>query len=115
VAGQVSHAAPGSGPKAPRRALREVLLSVRWPPEKITSRRQLPVAGQVEAGSRVVVQGQEILVGPDGRFVAEVSLERGQQTVAVATTDLLGRRKVARRQIEVDDRKPHLEVKEKPW
>jgi hypothetical protein len=114
-AGQVSHAGPGRGPREPKQALRQVLLSVKWPPAKVTSRRQLPVSGQVEPGSRVRIQGEDIPVDAEGRFVAEVPLARGQQTVAVATVDVLGRRKEARRRIEVDDRKPHLEIKEKPW
>ena len=51
-------------------ALLRVLLSVRWPQQRATSKDTVPVSGKVEAGSRVFIQGQPIPVEPGGSFRA---------------------------------------------
>jgi len=45
-------------------ALRRVLLAVRWPQERATSKDTVPVSGKVEAGSRVFIQGQPVPWSP---------------------------------------------------
>jgi uncharacterized protein YdeI (BOF family) len=90
-AGSVSRVV-GDTPEDASPALRRVLLSVRWPEEKATSKDTVPISGKVEAGSRVFIQGQQIPVEPGGSFRADVPLRDGKQTVAVVAIDPLGRR-----------------------
>lgn len=114
-AGQVGRVKPNAAPDPPSAALRRVLLSVDWPNQKLTNRRQLPVAGRVEIGSRVLVQGRPVEVGADGRFNAEVALEDGKQKVSVTVVDVLGRKRQSNTTIEVDEKAPTVTLKEKPW
>src|SRR5260221_4396967 len=49
---------PAASPSLPAAALRRVLLSVQWPNIQETNQPSVPIAGRVEPGSRVFVQGQ---------------------------------------------------------
>jgi hypothetical protein len=112
--GEVSHVTSGE-PDAPSPALRRVLLSVRWPIERATSKDTVPVSGTVEAGSRVFIQGQPIPVEPGGKFRAEVPLRDGKQKVAVLAIDPMGRRKQVDATIVRDQSVPEVKVKKRLW
>jgi hypothetical protein len=112
--GTVSRVA-GGAPEDASPALRRVLLSVRWPEERATSKDTVPVSGKVEAGSRVFIQGQPVLVEPGGSFRADVPLRDGKQTVAVVAIDPLGRRKQVDTTIVRDQSSPTVKVKKKLW
>ncbi len=112
--GTVSRVA-GVGPEDASPALRRVLLSVRWPQERATSKDTVPVSGKVEAGSRVFIQGQPIPVEPGGSFRADVPLRDGKQTVAVVAIDAMGRRKQVDTTIVRDQSTPTVRVKRKLW
>ena len=113
--GTVSRVAGGGVPEDASPALRRVLLSVRWPEERATSKDTVPVSGKVEAGSRVFIQGQPIPVEPGGSFRADVPLRDGKQTVAVVAIDPLGRRKQVDTTIVRDQSTPTVRVKKKLW
>jgi len=113
-AGTVSRVAGGE-PKDASPALRRVLLSVRWPEERATSKDTVPISGKVEAGSRVFIQGQPVAVEPGGSFRADVPLRDGKQTVAVVAIDPLGRRKQVDTTIVRDQSSPTVRVKKKLW
>jgi Glucodextranase, domain B len=112
--GEVSHVTKDE-PDAPSPALRRVLLSVRWPEERATSKDTVPVSGKVEAGSRVFIQGQPIPVEPGGSFRAEVPLRDGTQKVAVLAIDPMGRRKQVDTTIVRDQTVPQVKVKKRLW
>src|SRR5438067_6963603 len=113
-AGTVSRVAGGALEDASP-ALRRVLLSVRWPEERATSKDTVPVSGKVEAGSRVFIQGQPVPVEPGGSFRADVPLRDGKQTVALVAIDPLGRRKQVVTTIVRDQSSPTVRVKKKLW
>ncbi len=110
--GEVMRVADGL-PEQPVAALQKVLLTVEWPGEK-TNRTSVPVAGRVEAGSRVYVQGQPVEVAPTGEFRTDVRLHDGKQRIAVVTVDPLGRRE-ARESEVVRDRTPPQVRMTSPW
>jgi len=112
--GTVSRVA-GGAPEDASPALRRVLLAVRWPQERATSKDTLPVSGKVEAGSRVFIQGQPVPVEPGGSFRADVPLRDGEQTVAVVAIDPMGRRKQVDTTIVRDQTTPTVRVKRKLW
>jgi Glucodextranase, domain B len=114
--GTVSRVAGGGpGPENASPALRRVLLAVRWPQERATSKDTVPVSGKVEAGSRVFIQGRPVPVEPGGSFRADVPLRDGKQTVAVVAIDPLGRRKQVDTTIVRDQTTPTVRVKRKLW
>ncbi len=113
-AGQVSRVRPGNKPEEPKIARRSVLLNVDWPERKETNRRTIPLKGRVEAGSRVLVQGQPVEVDQLGNFKTEVALRYGRQKVAVTAVDVLGRRRQQDTSILQDDKLPNIEA-EKLW
>jgi len=112
--GTVSRVA-GGGPEEASPALRRVLLAVRWPQERATSKDTVPVSGKVEAGSRVFIQGQPVPVEPGGSFRADVRLRDGKQTVAVVAIDPMGRRKQVDTTIVRDQSTQTVRVKKKLW
>jgi hypothetical protein len=114
--GQVSHIGKADQPPGlPAAALRRVLLSVQWPNQKETNKPTLPIAGRVEPGSRVFVQGQPVTVEAGGSFRAQVPLRQGKQKIAVVTVDALGRRKQVESVVMRDDSLPDVRVKKKLW
>ena len=113
--GTVSRVPGGGAPEDASPALRRVLLSVRWPEERATSKDTVPVSGKVEAGSRVFIQGQPVPVEPGGSFRAEVPLRDGKQTLAVVAIDALGRRKQVDTTIVRDQSSPTVRMKKKLW
>ena len=72
-------------PSVPVAALRRVLLNVQWPNQKETNKPTFPIAGRVEPGSRVFVQGEPVQVEEGGTFRTEVPLRQGKQKIAVVT------------------------------
>ena len=113
--GQVSRIVGAAAPGLPAAALRRVLLSVQWPRTPETNQTTVPIAGRVEPGSRVFVQGQPVTVEAGGLFRAQVSLKEGKQKIAVVTVDALGRRKSAETVVRRDDSLPGARVKKKLW
>ncbi len=112
--GEVSKIVKADAPSQPAAALRRVLLSVEWP-RRETNQPKLPIAGRVEPGSRVFVQGQPVEVEAGGLFRAEVPLRQGRQKIAVVTVDALGRRKQVEGVVLRDDSLPTVKVKKKLW
>ncbi len=106
---------PAASPSLPAAALRRVLLSVQWPNIQETNQPSVPIAGRVEPGSRVFVQGQPVVVEAGGLFRAEVPLKQGKQKIAVVTVDALGRRKQVEGTVKRDDSLPAVKVKKKLW
>jgi hypothetical protein len=102
-------------PTVPVAALRRVLLNVQWPSERETNKPTLPIAGRVEPGSRVFVQGEPVAVEEGGTFRAEVPLHQGRQKIAVVTVDALGRRKQVENVVLRDDSLPDVKVKKRLW
>jgi len=102
-------------PGEPAAALRRVLLSVQWPSLRETNKQSLPIAGRVEPGSRVFIQGHQVPVETGGVFRAEVPLKQGKQKIAVVTVDALGRRKQVESTVKRDDSLPDVKVKKKLW
>jgi hypothetical protein len=114
--GQISKIANvKEAPSLPAAALRRVLLSVEWPNKKETNKPSLPIAGRVEPGSRVFIQGQQVPVETGGVFRAQVPLKQGKQKIAVVTVDALGRRKQVENVVRRDDSLPDVKVKKKLW
>ncbi|MGQ0508612.1 MAG: hypothetical protein ACT4TC_25210 [Myxococcaceae bacterium] len=114
-AGEISRASRGSAPQAPKAARRTVLLAVDWPNRKETNRRTIPLAGHVDAGTRVLVQGKLAKVDDDGNFNAEIPLKRGRQRVGVVAVDVLGRRRVLDTHIFQDDALPNVQKENRLW
>jgi glucodextranase-like protein len=92
-----------------------VLLNVQWPNQKETNKATFPIAGQVDPGSRVFVQGEPVAVEEGGRFRIEVPLKQGKQKIAVVTVDALGRRKQVESVVLRDDSIPNVKVKKRLW
>ncbi len=103
----------GGLPEQPVAALQKVLLTVEWPGEN-TNRSSVPVAGKVEAGSRVYVQGQPVEVAPSGEFRTDVRLHDGRQRIAVVTVDPSGRREARESEVVRDSTPPAVKVTS-PW
>jgi len=102
-------------PTVPVAALRRVLLNVQWPNQKETNKPTFPIAGRVEPGSRVFVQGEPVQVEEGGTFRTEVPLRQGKQKIAVVTVDALGRRKQVESVVLRDDSLPNIKVKKRLW
>jgi len=102
-------------PSVPVAALRRVLLNVQWPNQKETNKPTFPIAGRVEPGSRVFVQGEPVQVEEGGTFRTEVPLRQGKQKIAVVTVDTLGRRKQVESVVLRDDSLPNIKVKKRLW
>jgi hypothetical protein len=102
-------------PSVPVAALRRVLLNVQWPNQKETNKATFPIAGRVEPGSRVFVQGLPVQVEEGGTFRTEVPLRQGKQKIAVVTVDALGRRKEVESMVLRDDSLPNIKVKKRLW
>lgn len=104
--GQVSRVRGESAPDAPSRALRKVLMSVKWPTRRASHKRVLPLEGRVEVGSRVAVRGQDVPVDAEGRFHTQVPLAQGSQQVTIRVVDVLGREARESLQVSVDTKRP---------
>jgi hypothetical protein len=102
-------------PSVPVEALRRVLLNVQWPTQRETNKATLPIAGRVDPGSRVFVQGEPVTVEEGGTFRAEVPLRQGKQKIAVVTVDAMGRRKQVESMVLRDDSLPDVKVKKRLW
>jgi len=114
--GEVTHMTRSQPkPSVPVAALRRVLLNVQWPNQKETNKATFPIAGRVDPGSRVFVQGEPVQVEEGGTFRAEVPLRQGKQKIAVVTVDALGRRKQVESVVLRDDSLPDIKVKKRLW
>jgi hypothetical protein len=114
-AGQVSHIKSNAAPEPPSRALKNVLLAVEWPGAKVTNKKSITLAGKVEIGSRVTIQGRIIEPKEDGTFTAQVDLRPGRQELSVVATDVLGRKKRAQNMLTHDAKAPNIKLKDKLW
>ena len=63
-----------------------------WP-DLERSEHRARVNGTVAMGSDVSVAGAPVAVGPDGKWSADIALERGTNVVDVRAEDLSGRQK----------------------
>ena len=73
----------------------EVLLKVDWPQENLLTTKRLTIAGQTEAGNRLLANGVRIEVEPDGHFSATIPLAEGKNRIELVAEDVrLGRRAV---------------------
>jgi hypothetical protein len=113
--GQVSRVKGKAPPEKPTRALRSLLLKIDWPADKATGHASLPLAGVVEVGTRVEVQGRPVEVDHHGFFSTVVSLRDGMQSVAVIATDVLGRKARRTQRFELDKKRPDVKLKDRPW
>lgn len=59
----------------------------------VTNASPLTVAGLVEPGASLIVNGQKVTPDGDGRFAATVTLLEGENVVVVAAVDYLGTRR----------------------
>lgn len=109
-AGFATQVPEGGVPADPSGIPAELLLSVAWPDLERSGRRAR-VSGTVAVGSDVSVAGAPVAVGPDGKWRAEIALERGTNVVDVRAEDLSGRQKtVTSPPIVVRPGGPALEV-----
>jgi hypothetical protein len=114
--GEITHVTKSAPrPSVPVAALRRVLLAVQWPNQRETNKATLPIAGRVDPGSRVFVQGEPVAVEEGGIFRANVPLRQGKQKIAVVTVDALGRRKQVESVVLRDDSLPDVKVKKRLW
>jgi len=80
--GEQSLAVVGRGPSAPAPLPKSLLLKVNWPSERATSQRRIVVSGRTAPGATVVLGGERVEVGVDGRFTHAIVLREGRQALS---------------------------------
>lgn len=93
--GQQSLARAGQPPTAPQRIPASLLLKVSWPDQLLTNQRRMVVRGRTAPGALVVLGGERVLVGPDGRFTQVVVLAEGRQHLSARAQAVGGLRAVS--------------------
>lgn len=91
--GSVSTALPDQAPSDPEPIPVQLLLSVIWPEDDRVS-SQAKVKGKAQPSSRVLVNGSDTEVGPDGTFQSTIPLKIGKNHVQVEAEDIVGRSKI---------------------
>jgi hypothetical protein len=81
--GQETLVRKGKAPLAPRPIAKNLLLRVRWPPDRQTNKRMVKVSGRARPGALVYVDGHLVRVRDDGSFSTRVKLREGQNHVSV--------------------------------
>lgn len=61
-------------------------------PPEVTATVTVIIEGQVEPGTRVIVNGEEVAVDANGRYEAKVKVKQGQREVEVIAIDKYGNR-----------------------
>lgn len=89
---------------------RSVLLQVDWPTQTTLRQKSLPVTGRATPGSRVLVNGGEVLAGKDGRFQAEVPLSEGTNQVSVEARGMGDPARSTSPELLVDTTAPKLSI-----
>lgn len=104
-----------TGDKAPvvNKVPRTVLLNVNWPEDDLARPRDVIVSGTVEATTRVEINGISVPVKRDGSFEAPLSVNRGNNPVAVVARDLSGTVRTSTSSIAVSQKAPkaHADTK----
>lgn len=85
--------------KAGNETIQKVAVLVDTTPPALNAQIRLVVDGAVEPGSSVLIDGQEVSVGSDGRYRAEVPVRQGQKKVEVIAIDQTGNKTVTYRDI----------------
>jgi hypothetical protein len=85
--------------KAGNETVQKVAVVVDTTPPALNAQIRLVVEGMVEPGSTVLIDGQEVSVGSDGRYRAEVPVRKGQKKVEVIAIDQTGNKTVTHRDI----------------
>jgi urease alpha subunit len=57
------------------------------------------VEGTVEAGSTVLINGNEIAVDANGRYKAEIPIRKGQREVEIVAVDKNGNKNIIKKDI----------------
>ena len=108
TAGTSTQAEPGHPPDEPEKIAEDVFLSVVWP---VGERREdkVPIAGRVEPGSVVRINGTPADTDAAGRFATSVPVRKGSNPVEVEVEDIAGRLKRENREIrKVSTKAPEL-------
>lgn len=87
--------------KAGNQSSAKVAVVVDTTPPALNAQVRLVVEGNVEPGSSVLINGQEIAVDGDGHYKAEVPVRRGQKTVEIVAIDKNGNKTVNRKDIGI--------------
>ncbi len=77
----------------------KVAVLVDTTPPALNAQIRLVVEGQVEPGSSVLINGQEVEVESDGRYKAEVPVRKGQRKVEIVAIDKNGNKSVTQKDI----------------
>ncbi len=85
--------------KAGNESTAKVAVVVDTTPPAVNATIKLVVEGSVEPGSSVLIDGQEIAVGGDGRYKAEVPVRKGQRSVEIVAIDKSGNKTVSKKDI----------------
>ncbi len=104
--GQQSIALAGKGPSAPAPLPSSLLLKVSWPEERVTNRRRIVVTGRTEPGTTVILGGERVEVGPDGRFTHVIALREGSQPLAARAHGVGGSTTSEGPVVQLDTRAP---------
>jgi hypothetical protein len=85
--------------RAGNETMQKVAVVVDTTPPALNAQIRLVVDGMVEPGSTVLIDGQEVSVGSDGRYRAEVPVRKGQKKIEVVAIDQTGNKTVTHRDI----------------
>ncbi len=80
--------------KAGNESSATVTITVDTTPPALNAQVKLLIEGTAEPGSTVLVEGQEVAVGGDGRYRAEVPVRKGQKRVEIVAIDRSGNKTV---------------------
>jgi hypothetical protein len=105
-AGEQSVARAGRAPSAPAPIPSSLLLKVSWPEQQTTNQRRIVVTGRTEPGATVVLGGESVEVGPDGRFTHVVVLREGRQRLAARAHGVAGSASAQGPAVVLDTRAP---------
>ena len=89
----------------------KLLLSVRWPTQLAQRAHEVELAGRTSPGSIVRAGDAEVIADSRGLFSLRVPLRSGDNRPLLESSDLAGRRTMARapRSILVDSRLPEIQ------
>ncbi len=75
-----------------------------------TNQKLVTVAGTVDPGTSVRVNGQETTPGPDGRFHVDVVLEEGVNSLVIEATDPVGNKTRVEHRATLDTHPPSVQI-----
>lgn len=86
-------------------------VNVEYPPDsQVIRSASIKVLGTTEPGAKMVINGQNIGVAPNGYFEQLVLLNSGWNKVAISATDSAGNTSKIIRNVYVDTKPPRLEI-----